>query len=880
MRRPIQRAVRVLACCAALLGAVGSPSRAAPDTVERIEIQGLFRMTESAFLHALGISPGDPYDEDQIRDRFRSLWEMGLFSDIVIEAEDGPEGGKVLVVKVTERPVLSSVTYADNKVLSRTAIEDGLREREVDLGIGRPLDLDKIGAAEQVIRELLMQKGFLDSVVRHRIEDVTETSRSVTFTIVPGSKTRIKKIDFTGNELFKDRALKKALELTKEQRWYWPWSKKALYHPLKWDQDVGEVRQLYLDRGYLDVEIRVPVVELRPKSPKKQEKRKKEIEPPQKLIKARDHFRARAEREGLSPGKQKNLQKRVRILEDKIDKRLKKARLKAESAGRQWAYLTVPVVEGKQYTTGEITVTGNEVFTDEEILGQLRILLREGSILRDSALDYGVDLITRRYEDRGHLYASVVRRIDRRPEEAIADVQIVITEDRPYRIDRIEFSGNTTTQDRVLRREVVLTEGQLFNRTLLDLSRRKLGQLGYVQVPDEPVIEPTGEEGQDEVRIRFGVEEQGRNEIQVGGGYSGLDGAFFSGVYSTRNFLGRGQVVSTAVQLGGRSDRYTLSFTEPWFLNRPITFGASIFRQDVDYGGTLRSSSKGGGLLLGKRVGNFAGVNVGYRWEKVSSTSFFADPSGTSLVTATAENTISSLTPSFSINTVNNPYRPSRGRNFVATMQIAGGPLGGDTSFLKPQLGFTVYRRATKRSFFALNTRVGYVTQWQGGSPENSANVNGVPRFQRYWLGGDQLGPRVFETRTITPLRYVILNDAGGIAEVLGDPRGVPLEDLLSNAFGQPALLEVGGNRFYLGQFEWVFPLNEQVEIAGFVDVGDALFDDQSLDFATMRASAGVELRFHLPVFPVPIRLIYGNTLRELEGDRSSSFQFSIGRSF
>ena len=124
--------------------------------------------------------------------------------------------------------------------------------------------------------------------------------------------------------------------------------------------------------------------------------------------------------------------------------------------------------------------------------------------------------------------------------------------------------------------------------------------MGYFQIPDEPVIEPVEDDNQ--VNVLFRGEEQGRNEIQIGGGYSGLDGAFFNGVYSTRNFMGRGQIVSAALQIGGRASRYQLSFQEPWFLNRPLLFGFSVFRRDIDYGSSLRSTSTGGGLILGKRL--------------------------------------------------------------------------------------------------------------------------------------------------------------------------------------------------------------------------------------------------------------------------------------
>jgi len=315
-------------------------------------------------------------------------------------------------------------------------------------------------------------------------------------------------------------------------------------------------------------------------------------------------------------------------------------------------------------------------------------------------------------------------------------------------------------------------------------------------------------------------------------------------------------------------------------MNRPYLLGFSIFRQDLDYGASLRSTSRGGSLVLGRRVGRWGNFSLGYRWQNVSSeTVLFAVAETTDRTKINTENKISSITPVYGFSTVNNPYRPSAGKAFSASFQVAGGPLGGDTSFFKPIVQFTKYKRAFRKSFVAVHAEAGWVREWGDGSLVSASNIEGVPRYERFWLGGDTLGPRVFETRTITPLRYVVLDDNRHIIDVLGDPRYIPVEDLVVSA-GVPAIIEAGGDRFFLLQSEYVVSLNEQADLAFFVDVGDALFEDQPWGFDTARVSAGVELRFHLPIFPVPLRLIYGMPIRKLERDRTSNFTFSIGRSF
>jgi outer membrane protein assembly complex protein YaeT len=894
-RSKLKRAA-LLAVAVALIAPASA--RAQPGTVEEITIQGLSRMTQPAFMHRLGIKEGDPYDVRQVRRKFKELWELGIFEDITALAEAGTQGGTVLIFKIKERPVLTSVTYEDNKVATRTQIEDRLKEREISLRLGKPLDLGTIFFVETAIRDLMAEKGYLDAEVEAQVNRITETTRGVNFRITPGGKTRIRDIEFVGNEVFSDRRIKSELELTKERQWYWPWSSKSLYHPVKWDQDVSKVREMYLSQGYLDVEIGAPRMEVReggdtpapeegiPEFDEAQtvgssagEEAGAEAEQPGSAAEAETEAEAEAAEEEPEP--QKPLTKKE---QEKLEKEQRKAEQKARKEERdakdikRWVYLTIPIREGPQYTLGEISVEGNEVFPDE--LLRALIPLAEGGILNNDLLEASVDRIRRLYEDRGHLYATVVRRLERHEGENVADVVIVIEEDEPYYVAKIEFRGNTSTYDKVLRREMILMEGDLFSRTKLDVSKAKVNQLGYFEVVGEPVVEPV--EGENRINVIMSGEERGRNEIQVGGGYSGLDGAFFNGVYSTRNFLGRGQIVSVALQIGGRSNRYSLSFQEPWFMNRPYLLGLSLYRQSVDYGYSLQSESNGIGVILGRRIGRWGNLNLSYNWRNVTTRSLLVSPEvGGDFATSefTNETRISSITPVYTVSSINNPYRPSRGRSYTISFQIAGGPLGGDTSYLKPVLRYTRYTKAMRKTFLGIHAEAGWVREWQGGSPLSGSNIEGVPRFERFWLGGDTHGPRVFETRTITPRRYVVLDEQNRIVDVVTDPRFMP-SDAFVSAGGTPVPIEVGGDRFFLIQAEYVWPLNEQAEIAAFLDVGDSLAEDQNWGFETARVSAGVEVRFHLPIFPVPLRLIYGWPLRAVTGDRVSNFTFSIGRSF
>jgi outer membrane protein insertion porin family len=842
------------------------------ETVESVQVQGLVRMTNEAFAHAFGIKAGDPYDPARIRAAYKRLWALGLFDDITIEAEVGPQGGKVLIVKVKERPSLVSVSYQDNKVLTRTAIEEALKEKKIVLEIGHALNLKSLADAEAEIRLMLGQKGYLDPVVSHTIENPTQSTVAVVFKINPGGKTKIRKIIFVGNKVYKSRVLLKQLQLTAPYHWWKFWSQKNLYHPAKWDLDSSHIRDLYLNGGYLDVDLRPPIVEL------KVIKHGKPVNPPPEAPQAPPP---------TLPKDPASMTAKERLKADKALIQEEMGQAKAKPTATRWVFLTVPIVEGSQYKLGTMSVSGSTVFSEREVLAD--VFIKPGSVVNSSLLDLGVKRMQRRYEDKGYAYATVRREIDRRPEEKLADVRFIVNEDKPYYVGRIEFSGNTSTQDKVLRREFRLNEVALFSRSALDLSVGKVNQLGYYEVrPEEVAIQPV--EGTNKVQINVAGQEKGRNEIQIGGGYSGTDGAFFTGLYATKNFLGRGQVLSLSLQLGGRRNLYQIAFQEPWFLNRPYTLGFSVFRGNQDYGAAQRSESRGFGVMIGRQIGYFQSVQIRYDFQRVQSNGLapqtgFATIPGTQtrLTSVVATNTISKITPSWFRNGINNPYRPSAGWSLLADLEIAGGPLGGDTAYLKPRLIGTKYLHAWKRTFFALHGEIGQIKTWADGSVPSAANVNGVPRFSRFWLGGESYGPRVFQTRDVSPLRYVHLSPGGEVLEATSNPAGRPVRDFDLNGDGlitQADLVALGGDRYWLAMVEYTIPFDSPIELSFFLDTGNALYEDTPWGLADYRASAGIELRFFLPVFPVPLRLIYGWPLRKLPEDRTSAFAFSIGRSF
>ncbi len=941
--------------------------------IGQIVVDGNVRVSESAFFSNVRVKAGDEYDEKAIRQEFQRLWDLNLFDQLSIESRQRSPGVYDLIFHVRDRPLISSVAYAGMKAITETNIQERLSQAKAEVRRGQPVDFSVLRRAEAAIEHLLGEKGYLEARVKAQLSPVVRGQRDVTFRIREGGKTKIKKIDFIGNTVFTDRQLRKLLKLTKQAFWLTSWaSSKPLYHPAKVDQDAESIRSVYKSRGYLDIAIQPEVVELESEIKRRERFAKGGGGPPPESPETAVEEEPAGEDETgedagtalVTPPENETKQERRRRL--KAETGEKKER---EKQPRKWVYLTIPVVEGTQYRVGKIELEGNTVFSDREVLA--RVPLRTGMIFNDAVLKLGTKRVEDDYGERGYFYVSLDPRTEKH--DGVADLKIEVTEDKKYFVDRIEFSGNTTTRDSVLRREFPLAEEDLFNVKLLRLGLRKVGQLGYWQAGQDPVVNPQGDSGK--VNIEVQGTEANKNEIQVGGGVSGLEGGFFQASYSTRNFLGRGEILSTFIQTGARSDRYSINFTEPYFFGRPWTLGVSLFKTVTDFVG-FRQFSTGGNFVLGRRLGNFSRFDVALGTQTIS-----AETNQAGFVTNRAVSTTDNITTLYTIDTRNNFFHPTRGARLQTSLEYAGGALGGDNWFVKPRLDATLYLPGfRRRHYIGLNASYGHVSPFGGRI---------VPTFERYFLGGER-SLRLFKSRTVSPERKDIDVNGNGVIDFPEDrdPDGIlePCEDL--NGDGKLDGIEVdrgncrldpsedvnnngildcedrnhngvldpgedlngngrldcedlngngrldfaedrldgkwtpfcpaddpnmngvrdageadhgnckldpgedtnrdgvfgtvfpGGNQFLLLNAEYTMPLSDTVEFALFYDAGNAFEEGESFRLDGMRVDFGFEMRFYLPVFQAPLRLIYGFIQRPRPGEDASNFIFSIGTTF
>jgi len=661
----------------------GAPA-SGTDRILGIRVVGYQTVSPDTIAHYLGIKIGDVYDPEKIRQNFHALWEVGLLENVHIEAER-EVGGVTLVVTIEERPVIKEVEFTGNKKLSGSQIRDVLKEMKAEVKVGAPLSLRDIARARAIIAEAYITQGFRSATVDYKIEDLSKTEKKVIFTIDEGDKVKIESISFTGNANVSAQTLRNAMSKTKVAVFWRILSDYTVYSQANYEADVESLKAAYQARGYKDIVIKDPILDVYVVNP---------------------------------DAKPNKIKRRVR--------------------------LTIPVVEGDKFFTNEITVVAvrqngqptesgqTEVFPPEQLRKQFYDL-SPGSVLNRDRIIEGLSLIETMYKSRGFIFSYPNPVFKELPDHRV-DIEIQMFEGDKFYLGRLEVQGNTMTRDKVIRREFALDEGDVFDMEAVKKSITKIQQLGYFKMTEEPAFSPLQEEKKVDVVIKG--QETSRNEIQFGAGYSGFDGFFGQFSFQTRNFLGRGEIIGASAQLGKVSNFFDVSYTVPWFLDRNQSVGGALFRRNVDY---LSQEEKrlGGSVFYAKGLSLFDSVSMLYAYEDItanfpvrSAPTPPGQPEPPQKFTETT-GTTSSLAPAYRYDSRNDPFDPTRGFRLSASVQVAPAFLGGTSDFIKAIGGSTIYLpvRLPRGAILALNVEAGYV------APLNDIEI---PIFERFQLGGEQ----------------------------------------------------------------------------------------------------------------------------------------------
>jgi outer membrane protein insertion porin family len=523
--------------------------------------------------------------------------------------------------------------------------------------------------------------------------------------------------------------------------------------------------------------------------------------------------------------------------------------------------ITIPVKEGEVHTFGEVSVEGNTVFTNEQIIGNWP--LKKGETLRRQPIQNRVDAFGEAYRMRGYIYAYVDPEYVERANNVV-DVKMKVFEGDQFRLGRLEFTGNTTTKDKVLRREIFLEEGQIMDMETFKQSLYKLGQLGYFKITDNPDFKVNPENKTVDITVKGN--EEGKNDIQFGGGYSETGGFFAQAQFATRNFLGEGENFSLGYQRGARTNFFSISYADPWFLDTPNSLGISLYNRETILPATFgyEQTGKGGTIAYGYRLRRFDSVSFLYGYERarqIYESTEVPDPNGNiPQPTLTDIRFISStIVPTYRYDSRDNPFDTTRGSRISLALAFSGGALGGTVDMIKPTLGLTRFIRLSRKSSVSFNVEGGYIKPFGDLTDcgltyddiDRDISQLCIPTSERFLVGGEN---------SVRGFRYGTLG---------------PYENF-PNYGPRP----VGGYSFHTYNFEYIYRVNDPIRLVLFADAGRAYAYKEKVDFAKLRFSFGAEMRVFLPVFQFPLRFIYAINPNEEDLDEFEGFQFTIGNTF
>ena len=481
------------------------------NVIEAIEFRGARRVPQDTLRAQIITRKGDIYNEDALHRDFMVLWNTGRFDDIRLETEQG-KSGIILRFVVTERRVVRTIKYENMKSVTQSEVLDRFKERKVGLTVESQYDPNKVQRAAVVLKEYLAERGRQFATVDPEIRQIPPSSLEVTFNVNEGPKVKVGKIEIQGNTVFSDliviRAMKNLHPIGIPHSIFLEDIFAKTYDSSKLEEDKERIRQFYQDKGYFTARVLDHTVTLR----------------------------------------------------DTGGQGMHIPVFKPNKPGKR-ADITIPIEEGKLMHLNKMTFVGVKLFRTTDFLQKQVFQMSDGDVFSTAKLRKGIEQIKKLYGEFGYMNFVPEPSFDPIPNSDKIDLTLTADEGKQFFVRRIDFTGNTTTRDKVIRREILLDEGDIYNSRLWELSVLRLNQLGYFEVlkAEEAATIQTNTQS-NTVDITLKVKERGKNSIGLNGGVSGIAGSFVGFNYSTNNFLGLGETLSIESQLGTRMRDVSFGF--------------------------------------------------------------------------------------------------------------------------------------------------------------------------------------------------------------------------------------------------------------------------------------------------------------------------------
>ncbi len=785
--------------------AAAQPGQPAQNIIESIGFRGARRVRADTLQAQIFSKKGDRYDEDTLHRDFMALWNTGRFDDIRIEREPGRDGWIVTFV-IVERPVVRSINYVGNKSMSQSDILDRFKERKVGLVVESQYDPNKIQRAKNVLVEMEAERGHQYAKVDAQVHRVPPSSLELTFKIDEGPKVKVGNIEIEGNKDLSSRdvirAMKNSHPIGIPHSILFENLFAKTYDSTKLDEDRSRVQVFFQEHGYFTARVSDVNVSMR-----------------------------KVGGEGLHVWL---------IYPNKIGTR---------------ADIKLSVEQGPKYHLNNITFSGVKLFKTPEAIMSPLFAMSKGDIFSTAKLRKGIEQLRKLYGDFGYIDFVVEPSFDPIPNSDKLDLSLSVDEGTQFFVRRIDFSGNLNTRDKVIRRELLIDEGQIFNNRLWELSILRLNQLGFFEpIKAEEAADIKRDTKTNTVDLTLKVRERGKNSIQLNGGVSGIAGSFIGFSYSTNNFLGLGETLSLSSQLGTRLREVRFGFTEPYLFDKPIQTGFTLYVNRFNYDQAREASILSGSNLIplfnqlgsnnllnyvsdgygGTVFGTYPlrrgfsrlGLTFGYDISNIktltnaAATYFnYIDFQGVGGPNQLSGIRTAKITPSFTYNTINNPITPTGGKSFFMSTAFAGTVLGGNVNTLEPTLDAKYFRPGFKKGHvIGMHLLARFITGYGGKV---------APPFSRYYTGGEN-DIRGFSIWGISPIAFLptdvatvnVLNNDGTQRMQRQIVNGVPTFVPVTMTIPSYQLAFPGGDTNIVTNFEYRIPIVGPINLAIFLDAG------------------------------------------------------------
>lgn len=774
----------VLLCCTTLT--------AQQTLVDNILIHGQRRIPADTIRARMFTRPGDVYDAQSLERDFNSLWNTGYFDDIRFERED-TQKGVIIHVYVTEKPTIREIKYIGLNSVTNSDVLDRFKKEKVGLSQESQYDPTKVKHAEVILKDLLAEHGRQFATIRTEVHKLPPAAVSIDFVVKEGPKVKVGRIRFDGNKKIPSRQLRSAMKNTKPIGIPHSLILENLfsrtYDATKLDEDAERVRFYYQTKGYFKVLVEDPKTKIR------------DTKPGFPYL-------------GRHGGKV-------------VD-------------------ITVPIQEGDKYKLGTITFTGGKAITNTKAL-RAQFPIKDGDTFNRESIAKGLENLRKAYGELGYINFSAVPNTDIDEQNKAVSLTIDLDEGKQFSVRRIEFAGNTTTRDKVIRRELALEEGQVYNSRLWEYSLLRLNQLNYfepLKVEQDSDVKQNVQDGTVDLTLK--VKEKGKNSIGLQGGVSGLAGSFIGINYETNNFLGLGETLTMSANLGNLQRSILFGFTEPYAFDRPLQLGFTVYTSRYDF-----NAAKNYSILTGTNLNlptdvlntlqNFSQSETGFTVSssypirrslkrvglsysyQLSSIQTFSPASqqyfeainfdGVSGPNSLRGIRTSKITPSFTFNSIDSPFQPHRGTSLFLAGEFSG--IGGNVNTIRPIVEYKHWFPMNKgRNALGFRVQGSFITGYNGKV---------APPYERSYIGGEN-DVRGFDIRTVTPYVFIsnrvnvpLQNPDGSFVPV--DPTN-PRRGAIQIPVPAQTIIYAGGDTNIFTNLEYRIPIVSHVTLAAFNDAG------------------------------------------------------------